>query len=474
MPGDGIGDGFRRFRQLFFICKEEIEMSHENRNPNPFVAAFLLLLCLCAGIARADDSAYPPKGFVFVQDVIPAVARDIRYFGMDNFMGARADGYEAAQAILSVEAAVALKAVSGDLRKKGVGLKIFDAYRPERAVRHFVRWAQDLNDVRMKTRFYPDVAKAMLFKEGYIAGRSGHSRGSTVDLTLVDLKGDQEADMGSPFDLFGKISHHGAPEITPAQAANRAVLREAMEARGFGSLKEEWWHYRLKDEPYPGTFFDFPVRGPAPANALTQQFLEKHAEGAARVIVVTERDGTGGKKNKALLRAYARADGFWSLRFATDGWLGKNGFKKDKREGDGATPTGVFTFGRAFGNAENPGALRPYTKVSPNDVWVDDPASKSYNQWARADDPGADWSSAERLADYGKQYQYAVAVNYNTAPVVPGKGSAIFLHVATGSPTAGCVAVPGAAMVFFLGFIEKDTRIVLTPSLEHVLFNPVQ
>lgn len=427
---------------------------------NFLVAVFLL----CAGFARADDVAYPPKGFVFVQDAVPDAAFDIRYFGTDNFVGTRVDGYEAPQAILSVEAAVALKAVSRDLREKGYKLKVFDAYRPERAVQHFVRWAQDLNDTRMKAQFYPDVDKSMLFKEGYIASRSGHSRGSVVDLTLVELK--SELDMGSPYDLFGKASHHGASGITSAQAANRAILRKAMEARGFKHLKEEWWHYRLKDEPYPETFFDFPVRSPEPVDASTQQILEKLAGNAARLIVVTERDGTAGKK--ALLRVYAKVDGAWSLRFSTDGWLGKNGFKRDKREGDGATPTGVFTFGRAFGNADDPGASLPYTKISPNDVWVDDPASKFYNQWARTDAPNVDWSSAERLAEYKKQYKYAASINYNTEPVVPGKGSAIFLHVATGNPTAGCVAVSEAAMVFLLGFIEKDTRIVLAPLLEGV------
>jgi D-alanyl-D-alanine dipeptidase/L,D-peptidoglycan transpeptidase YkuD (ErfK/YbiS/YcfS/YnhG family) len=438
-------------------------------NPkNPLVAAFLLFLCLWAGFAWADNAAYPPKGFVFAQDVIPEAVLDVRYFGTNNFVGTRVDGYEAPQAILSVEAAAALKAASGDLRKKGYGLKIFDAYRPERAVQHFVRWAEDVNDTRMKTQFYPDVDKAMLFKEGYIAARSGHSRGSVVDLTLIDLKTGQEVDMGSPFDLFGKISHHDAPGITPVQAANRAILREAMEAHGFRPLKEEWWHYRLKDEPYPKTFFDFPVRAPAPVDDSMRQILEKHAGGAARVIVVTEADGRGGKKNRALVRAYVKADGVWSLRFGADGWLGRNGFKKDKREGDGATPIGTFTFGRAFGIAGNPGASLPYTKISPTDVWVDDPASKFYNQWAKTDAPDADWSSAERLMEFGKQYKYVASINYNTAPIVPGKGSAIFLHVDNNNPTAGCVAVSEAAMVFLLGFIENGTRIVLAPSLDGV------
>ena len=428
---------------------------------NPFIVA--LLLCLCAGFAWADEAIYPPKGFVFVQDAVPEAQLDIRYFGTNNFLGVRADGYEAAQAILSVEAAAKLKAVSRDLQKKGYGLKVFDAYRPERAVRHFVRWAEDAGDTRMKAQFYPDVDKAMLFEEGYIGRRSGHSRGSVVDVTLVDLKSGQEVDMGSAFDLFGKVSHHGAAGITKAQAANRAMLRAAMEAHGFERLEKEWWHYRLKDEPHPKTFFDFPVRDPMPVDAATRQILDRHAGDAARVIVVTDRDGTGSKRNRALVRAYARVDGVWTLRFGTDGWLGKNGFNENKREGDGATPTGVFTFGRAFGNADDPGALLPYTKISPNDVWVDDPASKFYNQWAHADAPDADWSSAERLVEYGKQYEYVVTINYNTDPIVPGKGSAIFLHVAIDRPTAGCVAVSDAAMVFFLGFIDEDTRIVLMP-----------
>lgn len=426
------------------------------------LAAAFLGLAFFAGPACADGLR---KGFVFVQDMIPEAALDIRYFSADNFVGARIDGYEAPQAILSVEAAAALRAAARDLRTKGYGLKVFDGYRPARAVRHFVRWAEDLDDVRMKARFYPDVDKALLFRLGYIAGRSGHSRGSVADVALINLKTGQEADMGSPFDFFGGISHHGAAGVRPEQAANRAILREAMEAHGFASLKEEWWHYRLKNEPYPEIFFDFPVRAPMRVDAATHQALETISGGAARLLAVTEAAGPGGKKNKALVRAYAKTDGLWYLRFSTDGWLGKNGFSENKREGDGATPTGTFTFGRAFGHADDPGITLPYTKVSPEDVWVDDPASKRYNQWARADAPDADWRSAERLMDYKRQYRYAATINYNTAPVLPGKGSAIFLHVASGGPTAGCVAVPEAAMLFFLAFIDKETRIALMPSL---------
>ncbi|MDR0564711.1 MAG: L,D-transpeptidase family protein [Azoarcus sp.] len=413
-----------------------------------------------AAFAQTTSAPYPPLGFVFVQDIIPDITLDIRYAGSHNFAGTQIDGYDAPLAILRAEAAAALKAVNASLRKKELGLKIFDAYRPEQAVQHFVRWAENLSDTRMKSQFYPEVDKSMLFQEGYIARRSGHSRGNTVDLTLISLKTGQELDMGSPFDFFGKISHHGAEGITPAQAANRATLREAMEAHGFKRIKEEWWHYTLKEEPAPA-FANFPIQNPAPASPAVQSTLEKAAQGAARVILVTDGLGTDSKNNRAVLSAWSKNEGIWTHRFSTAGWLGKTGFRQNKREGDGATPTGIFTFGRAFGNAENPGTPLPYTKVSKNDVWVDDPQSKFYNQWAHSDAPDADWSSAERLSDYAKQYEYAVSVNYNTAPILPGKGSAIFLHVATGRPTAGCIAVPRAAMIFFLGFIEKDTKIVL-------------
>ena len=441
-------------------------------------ALIVLSVFVCAGTARPDDTAsskaanalpvmaaYPPKGFVFVRDIVPDAVLDVRYYGDANFVGTRIDGYEAPQAILSVEAAVALRGAVADLRRQGYTIKVFDAYRPEWAVRHFVRWAKDLEDTRNKARFYPDVDKTDLFRLGYIAGRSGHARGSTIDLTLVDLKSGREVDMGSFFDFFGEISHHTTTRITPQQAAHRVILRDAMEANGFKRLKEEWWHYSLKNEPYPDVFFDFPVGNPEPAEASVQKMLTARVGDAARAIVVSNAPGADG--NRIVLRAYVKTDGVWTLRFSTNGWIGKGGFKKDKREGDGATPIGDFSFGRAFGIADDPGALLPYTKVGAQDVWVDDPASKHYNRWMRADAPDADWKSAERLADYKKQYEYAVTVDYNVDPVVPGKGSAIFLHVATGKPTAGCVAVPRAAMVFLLNFVGRDTRIVLGPEVEN-------
>lgn len=203
----------------------------------------------------SDDAG----GFVSVGRFIPDVILEIRYYSTFNFIGDRIDGYEQPVALLTREAAARLKEVSGDLAGKGYRLKIYDAYRPQKAVDHFMRWAEDPADTRMKAYFYPDLDKPVLIPQGYIAEHSGHSRGSTVDLTLFDMRTGKDADMGSPFDFFGEASHPDFREITPAQYENRMLLREGMLRHGFRPLAEEWWHFTLRNEPYPDTFFTFPV-----------------------------------------------------------------------------------------------------------------------------------------------------------------------------------------------------------------------
>ena len=202
-----------------------------------------------------------PEGFVLVGEAIPDALLDIRYYTTYNFVGARIDGYEAPVAVLTREAADALKLVSDDMKAQGLRLVIYDAYRPQRAVDHFARWAEDIADTRMKAVFYPDVDKADLFEKGFIARRSGHSRGSTVDLTLLDEATGKLLDMGGPFDFFGELSHPDYAGVTAQQHENRMLLQSAMVKRGFKPLSTEWWHFTLVDEPYPKTFFDFPVRG---------------------------------------------------------------------------------------------------------------------------------------------------------------------------------------------------------------------
>ncbi len=228
----------------------------------------LLLLALCSLLRLGAE---PPEGFVDLKAFIPSLVVEPRYFGEDNFVGRRIDGYEAPRCLLTREAAEALKEVQGALRPFGFGLKVFDAYRPQRAVDHFVRWAKDLDDRKMKTRYYPEVEKSQLFAKEYIAARSGHTRGSTVDVTIVVLpepgagEGEptfEELDMGTGFDLFGPQSWPASkdPGITPAQRANRLLLQQVMTRHGFKPYAYEWWHFTLKDEPYPETYFDFPIR----------------------------------------------------------------------------------------------------------------------------------------------------------------------------------------------------------------------
>ena len=202
-----------------------------------------------------------PSGFVVLSDLVPQIVQEIRYFSTYNFIGERIDGYEEPCALLTKEAARALKAVSNELIVQGYRLKVFDAYRPASAVRHFVLWGIEDQDVRMKPYFYPELEKGALFEEGYIAKMSSHSRGSAVDVTLLDMATGKEVDMGSPFDLFSEISHpdyHG-PAITEEQFENRMILQKAMVRNGFEPLFCEWWHFKLKDEPYPDTYFEFPV-----------------------------------------------------------------------------------------------------------------------------------------------------------------------------------------------------------------------
>ena len=189
----------------------------------------------------------------------PDIVQEIRYYTSYNFVGERITGYEEPIAILSKEAAAALQLVSADLKAKGYRLKIYDAYRPQRAVDHFVRWGKALEDTRMKSCFYPEVDKKNLFRDGYIDARSGHSRGSTVDLTIINMQTGKEVDMGGVFDYFGELSHPSYTNITEEQKANRKILADAMIARGFKPLDTEWWHFTLKDEPYPNKYFDFKV-----------------------------------------------------------------------------------------------------------------------------------------------------------------------------------------------------------------------
>ncbi|MFF1359309.1 M15 family metallopeptidase [Streptomyces sp. NPDC058297] len=246
-------------------------------------AAALLWTATAPSAAQAKPEPKAPPQFVALRDVDPTIIQEIRYITPHDFVGAPVDGYEKPMCILTEPAAKALHKAQAGLLKRGYSLKVYDCFRPQRAVDHFVRWAKDLDDQRMKAEFYPQVDKTRLFSDGYIAEKSGHSRGSTLDLTVVKLPAlptrayvpgerlapcygpkkerfpDNSVDMGTGFDCFDTLAHTDDPRIQGAQRANRDLLRDALAAQGFVNLPEEWWHFTYKPELFPDTYFDFPV-----------------------------------------------------------------------------------------------------------------------------------------------------------------------------------------------------------------------
>ena len=226
----------------------------------------MLKLCLALAAVFGTQAALAqeraqerPAAFVDAATVVPGLIADMRYAGSHNFVGRPIDGYEAPRCLLSQAAATALAEVARDLAPRGLHIKVFDCYRPTRAVMNFVRWARDLKDTAGKAEFYPDVDKRTLFRDGYIASHSGHSRGSTMDLTLAKADGG-ELDMGTHFDFFSPKSWTADPTVSPAQHANRMLLAAAMGRRGFRGYDKEWWHFTLRNEPFPDTYFNFPVQ----------------------------------------------------------------------------------------------------------------------------------------------------------------------------------------------------------------------
>ena len=244
---------------LVMSCNGNVKQANVDSNEEAVAVDSSVQVVADEAVVNKSASNDGKEGFVVVTDVVPDVILEIRYFSTFNFMGVRVDGYNAPIAYLTKEAADSLKAVSDDVKAMGYRLKIFDAYRPQCAVDHFVRWSQVPSDTLTKQYFYPDIEKPRLFEEGYIAKKSRHSCGSTIDLTLFDMKTEKEVDMGSPFDWLGEESHPDYAGVTAEQHKNRMILREAMVRHGFRGISTEWWHFVLKNEPYPDTYFNFPI-----------------------------------------------------------------------------------------------------------------------------------------------------------------------------------------------------------------------
>ena len=297
------------------------------------VLLFSVTTCISVYAAQSADTS----DFVLLSEVIPDAILEIRYYSTYNFVGDRIEGYEAPLALLTREAAEALREVSEELMEKGYLLKIYDAYRPQCAVDHFVKWARDASDTRMKPYFYPELDKSVLFEQSYISSKSGHSRGSTVDLTLFDMSSGKEVDMGGTFDYFGNRSHPDYTGITSEQYANRMLLRGTMVAHGFKPLSSEWWHFTLKSEPYPNTYFTFPIR----QDILSHSGKQTQASSLAEAEIFLQ----PGMKGEAVRYYQERLIAAGYLTGSADGSYGsktENAVKQFQLAHD-LEPTGVIT-----------------------------------------------------------------------------------------------------------------------------------
>ena len=433
------------------------------------------------GTRLSDDSS----DFVLLSEAVPDAILEIRYYSTYNFVGDRIDGYEEPLALLTREAAAALKEVSDDLKDKGYRLKIFDAYRPQMAVTNFMEWSLDPEDTRMKEYFYPELPKEVLFEQGYIAEHSGHSRGSTVDLTLFDMRTEKEVDMGGTFDYFGELSHPDYTGITGEQYDNRMLLREAMLSHGFKPLEEEWWHFTLADEPYPDTYFTFPINSDSVADLSVSA---KETAGALSDPIALQESpawvpALGEEKKAEQLFVVAGAgdttayvsmhekdeNGVWREIITTPGYIGKEGLGKTK-EGDLKTPVGTFRFNYAFGIADDPGCAIPYHKADDDDYWSGDQREGfRYNEMVSLSElPELNKEDSEHITDYTYQYQYCLNISWNEEGEA-GKGSAIFLHcLGPYKPfTGGCVAIPGDQMLKVMKNVREDCVVVID-SLENI------
>ncbi|GGG54093.1 M15 family metallopeptidase [Bizionia arctica] len=220
----------------------------------------IIISLIFSFVLSKQETKNLPDGFVYANSVIPDLEVELRYYSTHNFVGDTIDGYYANKLIITKATAEALKLVQEELLEQNLCLEIYDGYRPQQAVNQFMRWAKNLNDTINKQEFYPEVQKRYLFRDGYIASKSGHSRGSTLDLTIIDADTHKPLDMGSPYDFFGEASWVNYQGICKEQKANRQLLQTVMLKHGFRNYSKEWWHFTLRHEAFPNTYFDFPVK----------------------------------------------------------------------------------------------------------------------------------------------------------------------------------------------------------------------
>ncbi|WP_059182677.1 M15 family metallopeptidase [Pseudomonas sp. URMO17WK12:I11] len=457
------------------------------------VLALLISLVIC-GMANAESR---PENMVYLRTIDPSIEQDMRYASAHNFTGHRLDGYDAAECLLSVDTAKALARVQAELRTQGYGLKVFDCYRPSRAVADMGRFATEPGDPR-KAEFYPRVDKQDFWRLGYVARVSGHSKGSTVDLTLIGPDAlpadtwtptatqvdctapydqrwhDGALDMGTGFDCFDERAHTANPTINATAKDNRQRLSSAMEKEGFAGYSKEWWHFTFSGEGAPKDVMDFPI---------TPMSASDTVGSSGQLIVVTSKNwddiqGTAQRyeRDGKTFRKYG--DAFPVV-------VGKNGMGWGKgvssvgdvegpikREGDGKAPAGVFKLGTAFGFDATVDTHLPYLALTPTTECVDDSQSSHYNKLVDGAATATDWSSSEHMRNE-EGYRQGIFIEHNT-PATAGSGSCIFFHIWRGpaSPTAGCTAMDQEDIAALLKWLDprESPLLVQMPEAQYEQF----
>jgi D-alanyl-D-alanine dipeptidase len=433
----------------------------------------LIVPCLASAEPR-------PAHMVYLRTVDPSIEQDIRYAGAHNFTGHPLDGYAAPECLLSQEAAKALARVQTALRREGYGLKVFDCYRPSRAVADMGRFATEPGDP-LKAEFYPRLDKKDFWRLGYVARVSNHSKGGTVDLTLtgphalpadtwtpsakpVDCTApygqrwhDGALDMGTGFDCFDEPAHTDNPTINAAARKNRQILTSAMEKEGFVGYSKEWWHFTYTRDETLNNVMDFPIT-PLAFNGVL--------DSSTQLIVVTSKNWTD---TQGTAQRYVRqGNSFEKYQASFPVVLGKSGLAWGKgltqvdqregpvkREGDGKAPAGIFKLGTAFGYDNSADTKLPYLALTPTLECVDDSQSKRYNELVDGAITAKDWNSSEHMRSMDELYRKGIVIEHNT-PASPASGSCIFLHIwrSHTSPTLGCTAMDQADITHLFSWLD--------------------
>ncbi len=419
-----------------------------------------------------------PHGFVYLKDIDPTIQQDIRYADHHNFIGRPITGYDAAECILSLPAAKALAEVQKDLHKMRYSLKVYDCYRPQMAVDDFIHWSQQPDQQQMKGEFYPRTAKTDFFSLGYVAKQSNHTHGSTVDLTIVPMHSesteqyaqgqsltacfapygerfhDGSLDMGTGYDCMDETAHGDNRDVSKIAQQHRALLRQVMGKHGFAPYAVEWWHFTLKNQPYPTTFFNFKIPPTPPTLHYSKQILIVSADNRRPYTAILQR-----YQRAALGSNWEKVGPPIPVVIGKHGlaWADSNSTSPKwpvKKEGDMRTPIGIFPIPFAFGlmPANKSIYWLPWLQLEEGIECVDDPSSRYYNQIVNHRDTSLrDWHSSEKMA-HVPLYKLGAVIGYNAQARQPGAGSCIFLHIWRDaySGTAGCVAMD-----------EKNIRSVL-------------